>query len=284
MSIFQDIPQGLREMSPTFIIAPSTRNGTTLVQRLINSSREMLIFGEDSMIMKGIPYILDAVRGRVEDREDRVLEIQEQFKSETRDFWSNNLLPQGAGIWKASLNWALETFSYCQEQAEGLGAKRWGCKYPLDHYRVAEEYFSVLPAAKFIFIYRDFYDVARSAKARTWLKSERDLEAMAFRWKQNMLWALNLKRDNFYLLKYENLIENSEEEIRKLQEFLALEGIDKAIMEKKINTFQGSPEEGCSPTGYIEPCDLSDKEMAIIAKTAGRALRQAGYSSPSLSA
>jgi len=77
----------------------------------------------------------------------------------------------------------------------------------------------IFPEAKFIHIYRDGRDVvcSRKKKGETWFQS-------SSLWLYNTISALQLEGDrNYYALSYENLVCNTEKEIRKLCEFLSIE-------------------------------------------------------------
>ncbi len=271
------LPQGVEEIDPIFVIAPSTRNGTTLLQRLINSCPDAVLFGEDTVIMKGIPFILNVIKDRIYLKEQRTIEIQEHFKKEKLDFDSNNLLPRGIGMWGASVVWVINVLEHCRREARKLGARSWGFKYPLSTYKTLQEYFPLLPSARYVFIYRNLYDVIRSAKARKWLKSEDDIIDLASKWKGNMLWAQKLKMENFVLLQYEELIADPDASICKLESFLGIDGIDRDVMKEKVNTWKGKEQDGHSPTGYISPLELTERECELVKETASQALETLGY-------
>ena len=50
-----DLQQAMAAHAPIFITAPSARNGVTLIQRLLNSTRQIMVFGENTLLVDHLP-------------------------------------------------------------------------------------------------------------------------------------------------------------------------------------------------------------------------------------
>ena len=126
-------------------------------------------------------------------------------------------------------------------------------------------------------IYRNLFDVARSAKARKWMQSPDEFATMAQRWQGNLLPVLQSPGERVLVLKYEDLVADPETYIKKIEEFTEISNIDRNVMKRKINTFRGKIEDGESQNQYIEPKDLTGQESAILYEHAARAVAVTGY-------
>lgn len=112
-------------------------------------------------------------------------------------------------------------FAIYNQYLESAHKKRWGCKstFMLYHVALIRRYY---PCAKFIYMVRDGRDVAASAKkaifnrynvyftARLWKKEQRI----------GIYWLNKLSKNDIFLIKYENLLNKPEEEIKSLCCFL----------------------------------------------------------------
>ena len=133
-------------------------------------------------------------------------------------------------------------------------------------------------AVRFIFIYRNIFDVVRSAKARKFLKTINDFIEFVRRWDENVRYFLQNPRESILAVQYEKLIMAPEIEIGRIESFSRVSGIKREVLGKKINTFCGEKDKGYSPSSYIEPEELTNDEIRLIKSTASKALEITGYS------
>lgn len=264
----------LEEVEPIFVVSPTARCGTTLVQRLLNSSREMIIFGEEALIYKELPEILSHLLDRLRFQEKEIAETRRKFKEETTEFWSNALLPSSEEFLEAGRRWLLETVQVCEKSAKDFNCDRWGFKFPLQHHESVSIYKKFLPKARFIYIYRNLIDIAKSFKARKWFNGSKDIAKLAYRWKQNQIAAFKEKDRNFLFLRYEDLVSQPRKIIPILENFARIEGIRLEVMDKKINTWPGKGE-GHSPNSYVSPEELKEDEIQLLEKVSNRFFQEA---------
>jgi len=263
-------------LSPLFILAPTARCGITLLQRLLNSSREIIIYGENKLPTNWIPQALLDVSAAAEAHN----RARKKLLDGSYDFWSSAAWPD-TRQWSQALVEALELLlRTCQRCAAEDGFSRWGIKNPLDDAKSCAVLYNVLPHARFIFLYRHIVDVMRSYKGRKWLGSAQTCIEVAARWVRNVSYMLTGQiPDRILLIRYEDMLASPDEWTDRLEQFAGVSGIDRTIFQRKINTFAGKEENGHSPDQYIAPQPLSAQELAIIRQLAGNMLRQCGYPS-----
>lgn len=241
--------------NPLFIVSPTPRCGTTLMQRLFNSSRKIVVFGEDKVLYQSIPHMLYLLRARF-PREKDLQAVRMSFKDNS-EFWSNDLVAPTEELLKASVNWAQEIFSIYAQNAQVLGAAAWGAKFPLHNFAHISTYLDYFENCRVLCIYRKLEDVIRSCKTRGWIQSTKDLQKFCMQWKENSMAAMQEKRENFLLFSYEELCNDSENTLKKLESFSGIDGIDRSVLKRKINTWKGSG-------SYLSPQELSDREKSFV--------------------
>ncbi len=271
------VPEAVKQVSPVFVIAPTARNGITLIQRLLNSSRQIIVYGEDGELLEQMPLrILSKINHIMECGASRRL-AREIFFTRTTEFWTSNLSPDDMQYLQVMLNNFFSFVLFYQQWSAGQGFRRWGIKQPLTSLLPLNLFREFLINARFLYVYRNLFDVARSAKARGWIKSPDDLVVLAQRWQDNLLPLLESPQEQVLVLRYEDLVADQETHIRKIEEFTGITNIDRNVMKRKINTFPGKIEKGESPNQYIEPEQLTDEESAVLYENAVKALEVTGY-------
>ncbi|RME27312.1 MAG: sulfotransferase [Deltaproteobacteria bacterium] len=267
----------VQSMEPVFIWAPVPRCGTGLVQRLITSSRQVLIFGEDAFFVKMLPAALMA---RMQARSE-VDSATHRLASGQKEGWYPSALPQYR-YYGPALELAFRAVCMAYHSAcKNAGFERWGCKYPgfsPGEYKVIG---ALLPKARHIFLYRNPLDAMRSIKARGWLKSIADAERFSSAWVNSVGWVLDAWRSGqapaMHVVRYEWLCENRQRECDAIKDFLGIESVDLDVFEHRVNTFKGKEADGHSPSGYIRPQKLSRDELKVIQDIAGDLMAKLGY-------
>jgi hypothetical protein len=274
-----DLARYVQQLTPVFITAPTARNGVTLLQRLLNSSRKMIVYGENLNFMSVLPKL---VLSTVKVHTERTAEFdaaRNQFLQQTTESWTSNLWPDSQPFMLIAFEAfykAVEAYQKCSEQ---YGYLRWGIKNPLNEPQMLDHLRVLLPKARFIFIYRHPYDVIKSAKSRKFIKSEEDLRNYALQWGDHVSIVAQDNSPEVWVLKYEELIANPDPVIDQLQRFAGVAGIDRSVMRRKINTFALSSDQmaGANENGYVKPDTLSGAEKKIICDVAGDVMQQYGY-------
>lgn len=260
--------------TPVFIWAPSTRCGTTLLQRLITSSRDLLVFGEDLYFLERIPRYLT----KLNQQEDHARESLERFLNGEYNFWSPNVFPDLDAYSRLIVEHFYELAGLYRRTAREGDFDGWGLKAPKFLPNSYELFKSLLPRARHVVIHRHVVDVLKSQKGRGWIDTEDRLRENARGWNDGVRELEDRLRgsENAYFVSYDQLIENKHAGVRDLEAFLGISGIDLEVFDVRVNTFQGS-EEGRSPEQYVEPKSLDDREHEIALEEAREALEVLGY-------
>ena len=265
------IPEAIHSLRPIFVLAPSARNGITLMQRLLNSTRKIIVYGEDGYFMQYIPDAISSSFADLQKFEETNRMVREVFLKQTTEFWTSNLQVDGIHYLQVRLNHLFDIALYYQQFSESCGFDRWGIKQPLANPVPFELLLQLFRNAQIIFLYRNLFDVARSAKARKWMNSRDDCINLANQWQQNLVPILGANFDRTLILRYESFIADPDPHIDRIEKFTGLEGIDRTVMSLKINTFAGE-KEGESLNMYVPPAELKKKKKSLLEQHAAKAL------------
>ncbi len=259
-------------LRPIFILAPVARCGSTLLQRLFNSSNRIIMFGENEDIARRLPACVSFALSKTCMKED--LSAAGNLRKMLTEDWVAGLFP---GRGDAYLELALRNFydavGHYQITADKLG-RAWGIKEP--HAGQLEMLRSLLPGARFICVYRNLFDVARSYKARGWLVSDYDAVKLAHEWQEEIRKIFSSGRENVLTLKYEDLVANPDEELARIEAFTQIAGMDRKLMEVKVNVSE-TDHQGQSVPGYRSPHELTQDEHEVLMKYAYGMLSHLGY-------
>jgi len=160
--------ESTEQESPIFIMSAGWRSGSTLLQRLIMSKENILVWGE--------PYshagMLDGLAGTLKAFTNRWPAddwfIDNYDKAQLSRLWVANLYPEVKHLQAANIDYMSALF---KKPANDLGFARWGIKdvrLTIDH---ASYLKWLYPHAKFLFLYRNPYHAYMSYRpARDWYK------------------------------------------------------------------------------------------------------------------
>lgn len=147
-----------RQEAPIFILSAGWRSGSTLLQRLICSGENVLLWGEPYDRINLVPSI---VRGLAAFGEDWPPEgyIKPSADLDLAASWTANLYPPRDALINGYRAQMMASFA---EPASAIGAARWGLKEV--RFGLAEAVFlqALFPEAKFLFIRRDLHAAYRS--------------------------------------------------------------------------------------------------------------------------
>lgn len=227
------------ESSPIFIFSAGWRSGSTLLQRLILSSEDILMWGEpydkaniiESMSQSIIPF------STAWPPDDRYLG-NDNTKNLSQK-WVASLYPSKKALKKAHRSFFNTLFDYSVDGKEirwGVKEVRWGKREAL--------YLKWLyPKAKFIFLVRNPYQSYNSFKAfeDSWYAAwptERIYNPYSFAKHWNRLVSEFFDvYDNVsgIFIQYEDLIAKDQSMIEKINQYLGMQ-IDASILEKKVGS------------------------------------------------
>jgi hypothetical protein len=257
--------------SPIFVMAAGWRSGSTLLQRLIVSSGETLIWGEPfgtSAIFRAMSEPLRRIPRELDS--NRMLESRDKEKLATT--WIANLYPP-----MDSLLLAHQTFwnTLLAEPARKAGYKQWGLK----EVRLETQQITYLkwmyPKARFVFLVRNPYDAYASYKRQmgVWYETWPDrpistAQQFGLQWQRLATgYVNNTEYFGALFLKYEQLSSGGTDQ---LAQFLGLE-FEKSVFELKIT---GIPH----PQEYV----VESAEWEELRQAVNPLATTLGYSGPTL--
>ncbi|BAW80584.1 hypothetical conserved protein [Candidatus Nitrosoglobus terrae] len=265
-----DKTQPSSEEAPIFIFSAGWRSGSTLLQRLICSSGNTLIWGEPYAHCNYIQTLASTLQpfNQKYPPEHFYLKNTPQLK-DLSAAWIANLYPESHHLKAAHLQF----FDYLFAQpAKAAGAQHWGLKEVRLNTQHALYLKWLYPKAKFLFLYRNVYNAYRSYKGLTYYAAwpnhpVPNAYTFAKFWTQLVQdYLQNAKHIGGVLIPFEKLT-SSCYEINQLAEYLNLE-LDSNVLSRRI-------------TGHIGidaiPRHLSWYELMIIRQIAGSVAKQLGY-------
>ena len=200
-----------KSFQPLFICGfPS--GGTDLLRTMLNAHREIYLNGEMPFLYLLPQYgyssnsIINSRKGNEKFR--KVISKIDTYRNfeniEHSDFSYPISVPELLRIYFSAKN-----------------KKVWGNKTPQNSEHI-EDLFKIFPDAKFLIILRDVRDIALSWNKK-WGK---DMLFCADKWEyrmESMLQSVNkLGHDKYLIVKYEDILENTESELKKATDFLSL--------------------------------------------------------------
>ncbi len=266
-----------RTCRPVFVIAPTARNGITLLQRLVNSTGQIIVYGENAIFMHELVTVAIQAIEVNQQQHAEFEQVRTRFLQGERDGWTSNLWPDSNRFANAVIGGFYQTTMVYEQCTREYGCGRWGIKYPLTDPYIVPRLLCLLPGSRFVFIHRHLFDVVRSAKARQFITNDEQLIEYGRQYQANMHAVLNTPREQMMIIRYEDLMADPEPVLKRLETFTGVSGIDRSVLSRRINTFQGDPSIGRSPTGYIPPAELTEAEKALLTEEARPTLEQAGY-------
>ena len=267
------ISEGDEQQRPVFVLSTGWRCGSTLLQRLILSSPEILMWGEPYAHCDYVRKMADSLRIFQDGLPREQFFIDHYLNSpgsanHLSDAWVANLYPMPGALIEAHREFFLRLYS---APAEQLGYSRWGIK----EVRLSAEYAGYLkflyPQAKFLFLYRSPYDSYRSYRSfRAWYDVWPDspvLTATQFGalWKRLMDSFIDgHRRVGAMLVKYEDLCDGNID-LNEVSDYLGL-SIDANTVEK---TFTGNRAR--------EREELSLLDRSLLKKAVNPTAKHLGY-------
>jgi hypothetical protein len=275
------VPQTLTRIEPVLVVAPTRRCGTTLVQRLLNSSRNTIIYGENFGFTESLPGIIGSYMSRWDAKKHNADATMRQFLNGDRTLEASTLFPELGGYVKVLASGFYGALAHYDQYSRELGFTSWGIKNQIRVVGDFLHFVNLVPRARMLFIYRDLWDVAKSEKARF----ARDYpQPAAYRrlgaaWMNNLRAIQSLKLPNLLLLRYEELLANPGEFLPRIEAFTKVAGIDCSVLQKKVNVNpmidRLTTEELAS--SYRPPAQLTDAESEALFADCADYYRQMGY-------
>jgi len=256
----------IRELDPLIITSPTPRSGTTLLQRLLCSSRRALIYGEKCAY--DLEFFLNIYAYKAQEygfqRERYQQDLQKVLNGEVND-WILTLAPDVDGYLAAIQAAVFAGVRYCRDYALSVGRPVWGFKYPGWDAATIRLLQTVMPKARFIFIYRDLIACLKSAKAQHSVTSKKDVRDFCQKWATGADYMKSVQGHETILgVDFDILTKQPETIIENIAKFSGVHDIDRSVLDHKINIWAGLNFTTQTQDGYLPPVELSQDELSIV--------------------
>lgn len=259
---------------PVFVFSAGWRSGSTMIQRLIASSYEIMMWGEAG--------------GALDSFEDALVRYEQMLGAGGKRFrhgFGGNGADQyeafikagkeGENKWIACMNPGLEhikqslrelLYAIYARPAMEDGYGRWGVKEVQSGLGAAVFLRELFPEAKFVFLVRNPYDAMLSIKRRNWMDMAGERDPLGFYMHHWSRLALEFKQVDFgFHVKYEDIISNAGV-VDEMVRYLELENIDNSFTARSRADWKASNAQ-----------QLSLYERMRIRKACGEAISRYGY-------
>lgn len=251
--------------SPVFIMSAGWRSGSTLIQRLICSSREVLVWGEPYARCELVQNLAESAKALNSSYPHQGHLPDMKSLGPIEDQWIANLFPS-PGDMRFGYRAALDAMIARPAFREGYA--RFGMKevrLDADHGRFLQW---IYPDARFLAIVRNPWDAWRSAKGMDlYLKWPgqpiNNAATFAHHWLRLVESFAAWKHESVFFFRYEDLLKNPQS-VRLIADHCGLDDVDSSVMNKVIGS-----------SGEKAP--LPDEDVAVIEQIAGEAARMMGY-------
>ncbi len=265
---------------PVFLAAAGWRTGSTLLQRLICSSGEILVWGEpygracpvQALTRTAMALRSDAWQGKETAQPDwpsasSVAPVE--VPDDLSDHWIANLYPEPQALKQA---WRAQLDTLFAAPASARGFQRFGVKEVRWQGLDARFLSWMYPDARFFFLVRNPWDAWASAKGASFFKSwpnERvdDVTSFVRHWRRLTESFLRWPDDSGFLVRYEDLV-HPNFELQDIAEHAGLTRVDPAVLETKVRGMG------------TEPAELDPVEVEQVGRLAGPMAEALGYTGP----
>lgn len=254
------------DVAPIFVLSAGWRSGSTLVQRMLSTNKDLMMWGE--------PYhrsnLIEGLMAQVAPLSDAWPPkdyFADSFDGDLSEQWTANCWPSLENLRGAHQQYWLSLFA---EPAEKLNYKHWGVK----EVRWGEEHIEYLrwlfPKAKFLLLcrnpfdaYASFYGYPRAAFLKWPEQPILNAQHYGKMWAKKVSeFQIQAKNENTLFVRYEDL--KTDETYKKLTEFLSFSISHPATLSQISSTNNDTGK-------YIPKIDrwLIDREVKTIAAKYG---------------
>jgi hypothetical protein len=272
-------------LGPLIVLGSGQRCGTTLVQRLLNSHPDVLIWGEHggvlAPVLRGTAYL-----------EYWDAEFGERNRQELTQFgydgWTANLIADRDAIDRAARSYVRALFA---EPAQARGRSRWGFKEVRYGAETIARLQALFPGTRVIHVTRDPRDVLRSLDAwerHDHYSRESTLETLSS-WRAVNQEILELHDTPWVLsVRYEDIIADPRAFTTQLARFVGLadDALDMAVFAHKVHRYGSKGRTPWNLRPYAELDRglrglLSESDFVSVAAAYGYAIEADAQTSPS---
>lgn len=261
-----DLSAAYLEAAPIIVTSPTTRCGTTLVQRVLCASDNAIVYGEE--IGRQFQTLTALFANQIRHSEHRAQTPDEDFAraiSGALTDWRPSLAPPPRVLLRGWTDTYFQLPLTLARFGAGIGRPVWGFKWPGCSLELITAYLTLMPKAKVVYVMRNLVDALMSAKARRFVNTPAEIDSFCVQWAKNAEAALSLHADGrVFVLPYERLLKRREEQVGALAAFTGAKSLRLEAFDVKVNTYRGEKAHGHSPNQYIEPTPLTDDELTVV--------------------
>lgn len=219
--------------APVFLFAAGWRSGSTLLQRLMTNSGQILLWGEAGGALNAIHDVatryaqmvgagnVSFPHGMGGSGGDSLINFREKGKAGVHEWIACMNMPEDT-IFSGLRNFFQTIYS---DPAADMGYPGWGVKEVISGIDTARFLRRLYPNAKFVFLVRDPYACLLSLKRRRWLSDKVKNQPVAY---FSSMWrdlASGFREADFgFYLRYEDLLKD-DQILKDLQDYLGIEGL-----------------------------------------------------------
>jgi hypothetical protein len=254
------------DLDPLIVTSPVQRSGTTLLQRLLCSSPETLIFGEKPA--QDLKSFLTVYAQTLDEH------AWHRNSSQRTSSWSAQvegndaslgLTPDADGYRRVVREATFAGVSYCRDYARSNGRLVWGFKHRAWSPDFIQLLRRAMPKARLLFIVRDLVPALKSAKAHHLVGSEQDLREFCLAWLNGTAYCDELRDDPCaHVVRYEELVEDPAWTLSVISEFSGASQMDLSILGDKVSTWTRQSDGSGSINEHTPPAELTGGELKII--------------------
>lgn len=260
---------------PIFIFSAGWRSGSTMLQRMLTATGEVLIWGEPGGAINCIVEAIERYKQMLGDGDTRYEfgfggnggKQLEEFNASGQNGvhnWIACMNPPESKLMDALKN-MLDL--YYGKTAEDLCFNRWGFKEVQSGKNVARSLLEIYPNAKIIFLIRNPIDCLLSIKRRNWMdnvNSRGALKYYAVHWRKM---AEDYRQASFgKIIYYEELV-SSKSVLKSMLDYLEIENIPDGFLDSSRADWKAE-----------NNLDLTRYELWYLLRIVGREMKQHGYS------
>ena len=246
----------MKNLDPIIILSAAPRMGTTLVQRLLCSAKDCLIFGDtignDAAFL--ISYLSSkefAVRNHSYHSDPMLAPV---LAGDVSEFIAD-LAPESTGYLESLSRAMAGPLEHCRDEARGHGRPHWGWKLAGAQAWMIRLLPAMMPNARIIHVDRDLVDTVRSAKTALLVGQDADFERFVAEAAANRAALAELSGLPVLSLRLEELLADPENSIARLEQFAGISPVDRAVLAVKVNH---------PHLPWVAPLEISAAEEAVI--------------------
>ncbi|MCI5084169.1 MAG: sulfotransferase [Saprospiraceae bacterium] len=229
----------IAKLKPVLVASPVHRSGTTLLQRLLCSSPDALIFGESlANDLNMLISFLENKKMLLGGQDDwRAKQLDAVLQGDVNE-WIPDIVPNKDWVIP---NFENAIFQYLKAYADFAKAKKratWGCKLPAWPTAILLKLLQMMPDARLLYIIRDLESCIRSAKLIGYCQDLNGVQQYAQIWKDHQNHVRHyFPKEQVMMIDYSRLCQEPAQVIYEIEQFAGVTSIDLTVMQHRINNY-----------------------------------------------